>query len=154
MRADQYDDIETEVAWDLLMQGSTFMGMRSYETRLAAKYLRWNDKIDGERLGLIGHSGGSVASNISIHVEDAFSAYVSDLTSDYINQGKGNPRCTGDAASWECILDETSPNLWVQHWRINDFDRNPAAVLEVPYGYVAEEEGIELILDFFESWIG
>ena len=55
------------------------MAVRIYEVLLLHKLLRCRPDIDTERLGLIGHSGGSAVGNLAIRVApEIFDAYVSD----------------------------------------------------------------------------
>ena len=136
-----------------MQQGASFMAMRTYETRLAVRYLRWHPEVDADAIGLVAHSGGSVASNLTVWLEATVSAYVSDMTGSYHNSGLGNPLCTGDAAAWECLVDETAPQLWTLHQHVDDLDEAPAPVLEVPYGYAWDPDGAVEILAFFEEWL-
>lgn len=128
----------------LLLNGFTLVSLRVYETALALRYLRHRSDIDGVRIGLIGQSGGSVASNLTIRVlPDAFRAYVSDANGSYVNGTWGE--------SGSELLDETAPALFGYHVLVNDFSSAGIPVLSAPYAYASGPDGIVRILDFFES---
>ena len=89
MRAMGFDLLNREhsISKELLLNGFTLIGLRIYETLLGTKYLRYLPEVLSECIFLIGHSGGSSASNLTIRVEKGFSAYVSDYTHDYCDWG-------------------------------------------------------------------
>ncbi|MFH1468907.1 MAG: hypothetical protein ABIO70_31265 [Pseudomonadota bacterium] len=142
MRASEAGAVENDVSWSFLLDGFLFMGIRAYETRRALDYLRWRPDIDGERLGLIGHSGGASASNLTVRTDLELAAYVSDWSTEYWNE-----QC--DPSTFECILDEMAPDLYPQHLRIADFSTSPVPVLEVAYEAATTTAGMEEILAFF-----
>jgi hypothetical protein len=142
MRAMAADDTENDVSWSFLLDGFLFMGIRAYETRLALAYLRQRPDIDPASLGLIGHSGGASASNLTVRTDLDLAAYVSDWSVEYWNE-----QCDPD--TFECILDEMAPDLYPHHLRIADFATSPVPILPVPYEAATTEEGMEEILGFF-----
>jgi hypothetical protein len=142
------------MTWHFLLEGMSFMGIRSYEARLGLEYLAWHPDMDHDRLGLIAHSGGSVANNLTVWLEPRVKAYVSDLTSQYFADGQGNPECTGSVEAWECIVDETTPALHPQRDRINGLDQAPAPVLQVPYDHARSEAGAEEIAGWLRATLG
>jgi hypothetical protein len=154
MRANRADDLEAAVSWDFLLDGLSFMGVRSYEARLGLKYLAWRPETDPDALGLIGHSGGSVNSNLTVWIEPRVKAYVSDMLSPYFADGLGNPECTGSIEDWECIIDETTPALFQQQFLINDLEQAPAPVLRVPYGHAGTNMGADEIMSWFTDHLG
>jgi hypothetical protein len=117
---DQWEDLATRT---LLRNGFTFLGVRIYETLLALKYLRWRGDIAADRLGLIGQSGGSVVSNVTVRIEPRFRAYVSDCVGHYFSETEGR------------LLDETTPGLHPYYQFINDFSTSVTPVLTTPYEY-------------------
>jgi len=134
MRIDCADTSENQFTYDFLLGGFTAMGIRSYETILGLKYLRYIPEVDEDRIGLIGHSGGSCASNLTIRVETKFKAFVSDYLGTYYNFFDG------------VAIDETTPDLYPYHLLINDFSTSSIPILKVPYGY---SNGMDEIFEFF-----
>ncbi|HPM77046.1 MAG TPA: hypothetical protein PK961_08145 [bacterium] len=138
MRAMDCDQNESDISLALLTNGFTLMGLRVYETLLGVKYLRYLPAVPTERIGLIGHSGGSAASNLTVRLDAEIGAYVSDLDSDY--------------AEWWPELDfihcETIPELYPYHEHVNDYSTSATPILSVPYGY---ENGMAEIFSFFEQ---
>jgi len=140
MRVMFIDPFEHIISRDFLLDGFALMGMRVYEALLGLKYLRHRPEIDDERIGLIGHSGGSSASNLTIRLEPDFAAYVSDLQIDYCEWG----------AYFEPYHCETIPRLFPYHLLISDFTTSSVPVKTVPYGYT---DGMREIFDFFDTWL-
>ncbi len=132
--ADQFEDLATRT---MLLNGFTMMGVRVAEHLLALKYLRSRPDIDATRIGLIGHSGGSLAGNLTIRVEQSYRGYVSDLRGSYHNIG-------GEGF----LVDETAPSVFSLRYPVNDFSTSRVPVLSVPYQY---ENGPDEIFDFFDQ---
>jgi dipeptidyl aminopeptidase/acylaminoacyl peptidase len=120
-----------------LLRGFNLVGLRVYETLLGLKYLRSRPEVDPDRVGLIGHSGGSSASNLTVRLESAVRAYVSDCAVDWFK--------SSDFELYHC---ETAPALFPYHEVINDFATAPVPVKAVPYGY---PNGMAEIFDFFDQ---
>jgi len=120
----------------MLLNGFTLLGLRVYETLLGIKYLKCLPFVDGKRLGVIGHSGGAGANNLTIRITPDIRACVTDFTAKYceIEPGTGY------------LIDETVPDLYPYHQLINDFSTSPIPVLMENYEYVS---GIEKTLAFF-----
>jgi len=128
------EDLATRTA---LLNGFSMMAVRVYELMLVRKMLRCRLDIDTDRLGLIGHSGGSGVGNLMIRVgHDLIDAYVTDNTNSYFNWVGG------------ALQDETDPALYPWFRVINDFSTATMPVLEVPYGFVNEYQQIG---DFFDQ---
>ena len=138
-RANDGDKNETRVARQALLRGHTLVGLRAYEILLAQKFLRWESRVDGKRLGLQGHSGGSVVSNLVVRIDEGFAAYVSDLFSTY---GIVLPREEG------LLGDETSPEVYYWHASIEDLTTSRVPMIQESYGY---EEGPAAMFSFFAS---
>ncbi|MCZ7586903.1 MAG: dienelactone hydrolase family protein [Deltaproteobacteria bacterium] len=139
MRVSCADENEDAVTRLMLKNGFAFYTVRAYETLLALKYLRYHAEVDGARVGLIGHSAGSMMGNLLVRVDGGFKAYVSDNIGAYFNWIDGP-----DGEDW--IPDETTPALYPIHPSINDLSDARTPTLSVPYGY-ADEVGE--ILAFF-----
>ncbi len=123
-----------------LLGGFSMMAVRIYEVLLLHKLLRCRPDIDTERLGLIGHSGGSAVGNLAIRVApEIFDAYVSDNLNSYFN--------------WvdSALQDETDPAIYPWSQIINDFSTSSVPVLEVPYAFENEYQDIA---DFFDLHLG
>lgn len=136
MRAMGIDETEHEISRSLLLEGFTLIGLRTYESLLGSKYLRHRGDILHERIGLIGHSGGSSTGNLTVHATGpdpgrGFRAYVSDHEVTFFLSSPFEP--------YHC---ETVPALYPYHRLINDFSGSPIPVLRVPYGYPFGMDGI------------
>ena len=138
-RAMGIDADEHEVSHALMRSGFTLMGLRTYEALLGLKYLRWRRDVVHDRIGLIGHSGGSSTGNLLVRFEPGFRAYVSDHQVDWWNSGVGEP--------WHC---ETVPALFPVNALINDFTTSATPVRKVVYGY---PEGFVGIFAFFDHYL-
>jgi hypothetical protein len=139
MRVMAIDATEHDMSWKLLENGFTLIGLRSYETVLGLKYLRYLSNIRHDRIGLIGHSGGSSASNLTVRFEPRFKAYVSDNSVDWLSSGANEP--------YHC---ETVPALYPYHQLINDFSSSATPIDSVMYGYVGAVPGI---FQFFDQYL-
>ena len=92
-----------------------------------------------EKIGLIGHSGGSSTGNLTVRIEPKFKAFVSDNQVDWYK--------SSDTEPYHC---ETAPALYPYHDLINDFTTSVTPVLQVPYGYVT---GMQPIWQFFREHV-
>jgi hypothetical protein len=140
MRVMAIDYNEHFVSRALLLNGFALMGLRVYEALLGFKYLNYRPEIAHDRIGLIGHSGGSSTSNLTVRLEPGFAAYVSDLQIDYSEWGN----------LWEPYHCETIPKVFPYHLLINDFTTSSVPVKTVPYNYT---NGMKEIFDFFDLWL-
>ncbi len=142
MRAMGIDEAEHGISRALLLDGFTLIGLRSYESLVGLTYLRSRDDVIHDRIGLIGHSGGSSTGNLTIRVMDPanperFKAYVSDHDVDFYSSGLLEP--------YHC---ETVPALYPYHEAINDLDAAATPTLVVPYAYPF---GMANIFRFFDE---
>jgi hypothetical protein len=87
-------------------------------------------------MALLGHSGGSVVSNLTVRLRPDLVAYVLDLTSEYINWYLGE------------FIDETAPSIWDYFPQINDFTTSSVPVHREPYGY---EGDVTPTVDFLRA---
>lgn len=138
-RANDGDHAEARVAREFLLQGHSMIGLRVYEILLAQKFLRWHPKVSPQRIGLQGHSGGSVAGNLVVRIDEGFAAYVSDLFSTY---GIVMDREAG------LLGDETSPKIYYWHASMEDLTTSRVPMVQLPYGF---EDGPKAMFDFFEE---
>jgi len=128
--------LENDVAKKMLVQGFTLMGMRVYESLLGFKLLNALPRIDGTRVGLIGHSGGSSTGNLTSRLERRLKAYVSDYQVAYVEWTRPYP-------FYHC---ETVPALYPYSALINDPATSEVPILKVPYKYT---DGMDGIFAFF-----
>lgn len=135
-RVDDADEHEDEMSREFLTQGFALASMRIYETLVCRKLLRSLPFVNANRIGLIGHSGGSVNSNVTIRIEPGFAAYVSDHTHTW----SANPR--------DPCYDGVVPALYPYHALINDFSTSSVPVLRVPYEFPNGPTGI---VEFFDA---
>jgi hypothetical protein len=152
MRAMAIDASEHQITMDLLKGGFTLVGMRVYETLLGFKYLRYlaqkDASINDARVGLIGHSGGSSASDLTVRIEPRFKAYVSDNSVDWHRSDSDWDKLTGNIEPYHC---ETVPALYPINEQIRDFSTSATPIDEVAYATAQSQSGNDGILDFFDS---
>jgi hypothetical protein len=146
MNIDVYEHQATQT---LMANGLHLMGMRVYEALLGLQYLRSLPEIDPQRIGLIGHSGGSSTGNLVVRLEPAFQAYVSDHQVDYLSSDPDE--------AYHC---ETVPGLYPLHNLVNDLATAPMPVLVVRYShgrrhplklFGRDQREADEILAFFEA---
>lgn len=143
LRVDNGGASEDLVTRTLLMNGFCFMGIRSYEGFLVQKFIDHLPGIDGDRIGVIGQSGGSVTLNAASRARQ-YGALVTDHHSGYYSYGEHG----GDRQ----YLDETCFGLYELGGLINDFSTSWTPTLEVPYlyGYHGQEDiYVPMIFDHF-----
>jgi len=121
---------EHEATLALLCGGFSTMTVRVYEALLALKFLRGRSEICNDRIGLIGHSGGSIALNLVVRLWPHARAYISDLTAIHFNVGDAL-----EGHEYGQIGDETHPGLARLSANLNLLDSVDTPVLTVPYGY-------------------
>ena len=118
----------------LLEAGHSLLGLRVYESLLGLRLLQSLDGVHPHRVGLLGHSGGSVLSNLTAWLDEGFAAYVSDHTGVYYNVVEG----------W--VGDETSPEMHRIHQHVNRLEAAPIPTFRAPYDYPL---GMDSVIDFF-----
>lgn len=128
---------EDQVTRALLQNGFTFMAIRSYETLLCLRFLQFLPEIDNDRIGLLGHSGGSVSNNLTIRIAPGFAAFVSDCFRIYFD---GDPYPVR-------LIDEAAPTIYPYHKLVNDLSTCPVPALEVGYGFPEGPDEVFAFLD-------
>jgi len=129
-------------AWMNARSGGVTLMERARERALA--YLRALPGIDAQRIGLIGHSGGSSLGNLVVRLEPHFAAYVSDHEVDFRTKD-----------FFELNHCEIVPGLFPLHRLINDLSTAQPPVLRVRYSYGRrkwfglDRRESRRILDFF-----
>ena len=135
-------------AASMLCAGRPMMAVRAYEFLVLHKYVRYLQATDraGPGVGLLSHSGGSVAANMISRFVDSFDAVATDLKSNYL----GLNSCSEAGPSGTCVLDEASVALHRLSEAINDDSVLPFSVptYETDYGY---PEGSQPVIDFFDT---
>ncbi|MBI2059905.1 MAG: hypothetical protein HYT87_09060 [Nitrospirae bacterium] len=137
LRAMNIDADEHEVTRTLLLNGFNLISLRVYESLLGLRYIRCREDVDPDRVGLIGHSGGSSTGNLAVRIDPKLRAFVSDHQVDWYKSGDDEP--------YHC---ETAPDIYPYFELINDFPTSPTPILQVPYGYLF---GMKPIWDFFKE---
>jgi len=130
---------EDQATRAMLRNGSTMMGVRVAEHRMALRYLRSREDVLPGSVGLMGHSGGSTAGNLTIRLGMGYAAYISDYTGHYHNIVEAG-----------LLIDETAPALFALGLLVNDFSTAEVPILRVPYGY---EDGPVAVFEFFDEWL-
>lgn len=137
LRAHDCSQTENDVARALLEDGFTLMGMRVWEALLMARYLKSRPFVAPDRLGLLGHSGGSSTANLVVRVTGCYAALVTDYLQDYRNTcGPDDIHC------------ETIPAVAPLAPDVNDASTLPIPRLKVSYAFEGDEER-QAIRDFF-----
>ncbi len=70
---------EINISTELAESGLSLMGLRVYETLLVEKYIRSLEIVDNQRIGLMGHSGGSTTVALSAWVSQDFKTLAKDM---------------------------------------------------------------------------
>jgi hypothetical protein len=127
------------VAVDFLCEGFHLMTFRAYEALVAMKFLLASPLACNGRLGVIGHSGGSVTGALLSWLPgNPARAFVTDGRGEYWNvDGTGLPELP-----W-AIDCETHPELAPIAEYVNDHAAAPMPTIEVPYAYAADFGGPE-----------
>ena len=120
---------DNDVTRAFLCSGYSFITFRVYEAMVAMKYLLAEPLACNARLGVLGHSGGSIAGNLMAWLDvNPARVQVSDLTSGYRNI---DPAAAG---GWEVDC-ETHPGLHRMAGEISELTRAPRPVLRLNYAY-------------------
>ncbi len=144
MCVDEYEDLGART---LLLSGFSVLGVRGYEAALGRKFLEWLPEVDPDRIGLIGHSTGSISGNVTVRTVPGFAAYVTDASDHYYAY-----------FSFPLFADVMSPRTWPYNELINDLTTSAVPILQVGYGYGTLNEDdpcqpneLPLIFDFFDE---
>lgn len=122
-RANDALDNEDLITRTLLDQGTTFQGVRVVEILRARQALAALPEVDPTRVGLVGHSGGSTANNLVVHVDGTIAALVSDLLTTY----EGSNQHDGQTVRLEEFVPALVPLA-------GNIEGSSVPTLRVPYG--------------------
>lgn len=132
---------ENRIAHELLRRGFTLMGLHVYEALLMVKYLDSLGPVDGSRIGVLGHSGGSSLANVLVRVSDRFTGVVVDHQVDFRDRcGPHGLHC------------ETVPGMFPLSADVNDRSTLAIPWLKLPYKYPTEEDR-RAVMDFFDRYL-
>ena len=134
-RTHEADEVESDVTEAMLLAGHSFMAVRVYESLLLRRVLRAHPDIHPERIGLMGHSGGSASGNLAVRVDEDWGAYASDFVTEYLY---AKPDGT--------YGDETVPLLHPWHQKISQISTASSPTRLFNYGY---PEGGDELVSFF-----
>lgn len=130
---------EAAIARELLRNGFTLMGLRVYEVLLMKKYLQQLPQVRPDRLGIIGHSGGSAVASLVVWIDDGFRAQAGDHRTDFRDECRHG--------RWHC---ETIPGLFPLSADINHLETLPLPFHGSHYRF---QEGARPIVEFFRERI-
>ncbi len=141
---------ETDATTALLCAGSSMVAARNIEV-LAA--LAWLEALKREgfvtSVGLMGHSGGSVITNL-LQWYAPVEAAATDHRGEYLNVSAAPPGGVGTR-----VLDETHVPLSLLRFAVITYGESPIPVLVEPYGYELDPEhavtGVPTFPGFFAS---
>ncbi len=134
LRVDSGGPFEDRTARRFLYAGFSLFGMHVYEAFLARKYLRSLPEIDPTRIGLMGHSGGSMIADVSVHLDPDWAALTTDFVSTFFE--------VQDDSGF--VLCETLPSLYPIHPQLEKL-AVPPPVGRFEYGY---PEGEAAVVEF------
>ena len=117
----------------VLCHGLSMMLLRGYEAMLAMRFAEAAPESRGRAIGLLGHSGGSMVGNLLAWLDvNPAMVHVSDLDGDYRNAGPAEDELPAVDCATHPVLSLMSP-------AINDLQRAPVPVFQVPYGYATDD---------------
>jgi hypothetical protein len=141
------DEAEDEASRAALRAGTSVLALRMYESVRALRFLQALPEVGFDRVGLMGHSTGSIASNAIARTDAGFAALVTDLTGTYYNY-----------ISRPLFADAMAPRVYPWHVVIADISTAGIPAIEVGYGYGVENEddpqqpnALPEIFDFLET---
>jgi len=134
LRADESEDLEHRVASHLLREGFNLAGLHVYEALQLWRYLRTLPEVDGQRIGLLGHSGGAIIANLAVHVVDGFQVLVTDTTAMFTEDMSGGLLCA------------TSPELYPFHPQVSELDSGWAPAQLFEYGFPEGQDAVLSVL--------
>lgn len=123
-RAFAGDEYEHEIAERLLLQGHVLVSLRLYELTVVRRYLASRADVDGGRIGLMGHSGGSDPANLGAFVDRGWGAVVIDSEGWFMARIDQNKQLSSEA----------SPDLWPWH-KLMQTTESPVPRLVQEYAY-------------------
>ena len=138
-RASEAGANENAAARALLEAGGSLMAVRIYETLVGLEFLRALRRIDGNRVGLIGHSGGSLQGLLVVRITDGFAAHINDGRAEYSSWDEG------------LIADESLPGLYPYSDALSRLESIATPSLRLSYGYPG---GPTDVLDFLRRSMG
>lgn len=128
-----------DLSVEMLCSGFHMMTLHAYEAMVAFKFLLASPLACNGRLGLIGHSGGSIAGGLLAWLEDTPArAFVTDGYSGFFNVDES------EVPEQPWVVDcETHLGLRAISERLNAFDEAPVPTRIVPYAYAEDFDGPE-----------
>ena len=137
-RAMSLDSTEDDISKKLYRKGFTLMGLRVYEALLLVKYLKQAEFADGNKLGIMGHSGGATVAYLVSRISPDLRAGVYDWSPPLLDRVPPGMHC------------ETIPGLAYYNAQINDTATIPFNTREFKYGYPGPNDKREVI-NFFKN---
>ncbi|MDO8602998.1 MAG: hypothetical protein Q7O04_04020 [Candidatus Omnitrophota bacterium] len=131
------DRIEEAISEELYLSGFSFMGWRVYETYLVIKYLKSKKFIN--KIGIMGHSGGSDVAYLVSIINPNLQALVYDMYPLQLNIFKGVIHC------------ETIPNLAYYSPQINNSATLKIPSLKIGYDCFNQDELRKMTIFFKEK---
>ncbi len=136
-RAFAGDEFEHAITERLLLQGHTLVGLRLYELAVIHGYLASLALVDGDHIGLLGHSGGSDAASLAAFIDPRWEAVALDLMGWFMARIDQNRQ----------LSSEVSPALWRWH-RLMKTGKPAVPRLMQAYGF---PRGAEPLIQFFDQ---
>lgn len=117
----------------LLCNGSSLMAVRVHEALRGLQVLQSDERVCADRIGLLGHSGGSATLNLLPRLSPVPRALVSDMTTEYAAIIERFEE--GELVGGRHLVDEFHPGLMRLAPALNNFETFDIPVLQTPYGY-------------------
>ncbi len=135
-RAFAGDEFEHAITERLLLQGHTLVGLRLYELAVLHRYLASLPEVDGDHIGLMGHSGGSDPTSLAAFIDPRWQATAIDIVGWFMARIDDNKQ----------LSSEVSPRLWRWH-RLIETTTPPVPRLRQDYGFPL---GAGPLIEFFD----
>lgn len=147
LRAMGCDDKEEAISRELYLKGFTLMGLRVYETMLVLKYLKYSERIDENRIGVMGHSGGSCVIYLLSRISRNVKAAIVDDDLHLLDH------CDETDSPTHHMHCQTIPSLVHLYADLQDTAKSPIPLCRFAYGYPEREDAANVIR-FFEEKLG
>jgi hypothetical protein len=131
---------EERISRRLLRSGFTLIGLRVYEALRTSEYLRSRAVVDPDRVGLLGHSGGSTVALLLARIDDGYGAAVFDHLVGF------RDRCR----LWGRVHCETVPSIFPIASDVRDLSSLAGPHMAVRYGFPGPDLRRE-VLDFLSA---
>ncbi|MBU1864102.1 MAG: dienelactone hydrolase family protein [Candidatus Omnitrophica bacterium] len=143
---------DNRISRELFLNGFTLLGLRCYEVLLLVKYLKYMNEVDNKKIGIIGHSMGSVIAILVSRMSSDIKAITRDCLCEFINVVGLEVASLGKNSYIDSLHCETVLSLSHYTTAINDEKTLSIPVLTVPYGFNSKKDR-QAIGEFFLKFL-